>query len=341
MPPEQSAEPAGAHAHQHEHDVHASAAAKNQRALSTALTLTGAFVAVELAGGLLTGSLALVADAGHTLTDVLGLGMAVVAIGLARRPATAARTYGLYRAEMLAALFNSLLPFAIAGVILYEAWQRFRAPSAVHSAPMLAVAAAGLIVNLIGVRLLHGGAEESLNVRGAFLEALADLLGAAAVLIAALVILLTGWRLIDPIVSVLIGLFILPRAWQLLRRVLDVLLEGTPSGVQVAELQSAMRAVDGVVEVHDLHIWTITSGFVALSAHVEVSGRGFDGVLHDLQALLRTRFKIEHATLQIESENHAGDGVCCTIDPRCMPAVSCQPLPVAHSAEQPGPANGG
>lgn len=341
MSHEHSAEPAEGNTHAHEHDAHASAAARNQRALSTALTLTAAFVVVELIGGLLTGSLALVADAGHTFTDVLGLSMAVVAIRLARRPATAARTYGLYRAEMLAALFNSLLPFGIAAAILYEAWQRFRAPSPVHSIPMLAVAVAGLLVNAIGVRLLHGGAEQSLNVRGAFLEALADLLGAAAVLAAALVILLTGWRAIDPLVSILIGLFILPRAWQLLRRVLDVLLEGTPSGLETFELQRALRSVEGVVEVHDLHVWTITSGFIALSAHVEVTERGYDEVLHELQAVLRNRFQIEHATLQIESVNHAGDGVCCTIDPRCTPAISYQPIIVARSTEQPGTTSGG
>jgi cobalt-zinc-cadmium efflux system protein len=323
--------PEAAHVHHqeesgHNHEHGATGAAKNQRALTIALGLTGAFVLVEATGGLLTGSLALLADAGHTLTDVLGLGMALTAIWLAKRPATLARTYGLYRAEMLAALLNSLLPFGIAAFILYEAWQRFRTPHPVQSLPMLAVALVGLLVNLIGVRLLHHGAGESLNVRGAFLEALADLLGATGVLVAALVMLLTGWRLIDPLVSVAIGLFILPRAWQLLVRVLDVLLEGTPRDLDLTALNVALRAVPGVVGVHDMHVWTITSGFVAMSGHVEVDERDNGEALQDLQSILRNQFGIEHATLQLERAGHAGDGMYCTIDPRCVPSIQCQPM---------------
>lgn len=320
------------HAPEQHHALTGSAAAKNQRALALVLGLTGAFVLVEVVGGLLSGSLALVADAGHTFTDVLGMSTALAAIWLARRPASASWTYGLYRAEMLAALLNSLLPFGIAAFILYEAWQRFRTPHAVQSLPMLGVALLGLAVNLVGVRLLQQGAGESLNIRGAFLEALADLLGAAAVLLAALVILVTGWRLIDPLISVAIGLFILPRAWHLLRSVLKVLLEGTPPSVDMRALEAALKAVDGVVEVHELHVWTITSGFVAMSGHVEVDQRDSSEVLHDLQSGLRRQFGIEHATLQIERAGHTGDGVCCTIDPRCAPATQARPVGAAPKA---------
>jgi cobalt-zinc-cadmium efflux system protein len=290
----------------------------NQRRLSVVLGLTAAYVIAEVVGGVLTHSLALVADAGHTLTDVLGLGMALAAIWFARRPASAARTYGFYRTEMLAALFNSILPFGIAAYILYEAWQRLHAPPEVHGVPMMLVASVGVVINLIGVRLLHAGAGQSLNMHGAFLEVVADLVGAVAVIVAGIVILLTGWRLADPIVSIGIALFILPRAWRLLSSVVDVLLEAAPSGINLGELESAMRAIDGVVALHELHVWTITSGFVAMSAHVEIDERPSSDVLHDLQALLRTRFGIEHATLQVERPGHTGDGVCCTVDPRCL-----------------------
>ncbi|HTE85239.1 MAG TPA: cation diffusion facilitator family transporter [Dehalococcoidia bacterium] len=293
-------------------------AATNQRPLALVLGLTAAYVIAELTGGILTHSLALIADAGHTLTDVLGLGMALAAIWFARRPASAARTYGFYRTEMLAALFNSILPFGIAAFILYEAWQRLHAPPEVNGVPMLLVASVGVVINLIGVRLLHAGADQSLNVHGAFLEVLADLVGAVAVIVAGIVILLTGWRIADPIVSIGIALFILPRAWRLLSSVVDVLLEAAPSGINLGELEPAMRAIAGVIALHELHVWTITSGFVAMSGHVEADGRPSSDVLHDLQALLRTRFGIEHATLQVERPGHAGDGVCCAVDPRCL-----------------------
>jgi cobalt-zinc-cadmium efflux system protein len=295
-----------------------SAAAEHQRQLATVLALTAAFVIVEVAGGLLTGSLALVADAAHTLTDVLGMAMALAAIWFAKRPATAARTYGFYRAEILAALANSIVPFGIAAFILLEAWHRFHAPPHVDSLPMLGVAVVGLVVNVIAARLLAGGAQQSLNLRGAFLEVVADLAGAAGVIVAAVVILTTGWRWADPLVSVAIALFILPRTWGLLTNVVNVLLEATPKGIRLDELESAMCAVPGVSAVHELHVWTITSGFVAMSGHVEADARASSEVLHELQILLRARFGIEHATLQVERPGHSGDGICCTIDPRCL-----------------------
>lgn len=295
-----------------------SAAQKHRRSLVVVLSLTAAYVLAEVIGGLITGSLALLADAGHTFTDVLGMGLALAAIWFARRPATPNRTYGFYRAEVLAALVNSILPFGIAAYIFYEAVQRFRDPPRVESGLMLGVAAIGLVVNLIGVRLLHGASGESLNMRGAFLEVLADLIGAVGVILAALVLLLTGWRYADPLVSIGIALFILPRAWSLLKNVLDVLLEATPKDLDLGGVQAAMATVSGVVAVHDVHAWTITSGFVAMSAHVETAERANGDILHDLQELLRSRFRVEHATLQVEAADHSGDSICCQVDPRCL-----------------------
>jgi cobalt-zinc-cadmium efflux system protein len=292
--------------------------ARNESRVAWAALLTGGFMLVEAAGGLLSGSLALLADAGHMFTDVLGLGMALLAIRFAQRPATPSKTYGFYRTEILAATANSVILFAIAAYILYEAWRRFQEPPEINSLPMLAVATGGLIVNLIGAKLLHGGSGESLNVQGAFLEVISDLVGSLGVIIAGAIIYFTGWWQADPIVSVGIGLFILPRTWKLLKSALDVLLEATPSHINLTELEAAMCAVLGVTSVHDLHAWTITSGFIAMSGHVLADGRPSAEVLHELRVLLRERFGIEHATLQVEATDHADDGACCMLDPRCL-----------------------
>lgn len=295
-----------------------SAGARNQSRLLIVLGLTLTYVVAEVVGGVFTHSLALLADAGHMFTDALGLGMALAAIRFAQRPATSQKTYGFYRTEILAALVNGMVLFGVAGYILVEAWQRFHDPPAVDALPMLVVACGGFLVTLAGVKLLQAGSEESLNVRGAFLEVLSDLVGAIGTIIAALVLLVTGWPYADPLVSVGIGLFILPRAWGLLKSVVDVLLEAAPTGTKVHDIQQAVCAVPGVASVHDLHVWTITSGFVAMSGHVQAQGRPSEDVLHDVQLLLRDRFKIEHATLQVESGDHADDGACCTADPRCL-----------------------
>jgi cobalt-zinc-cadmium efflux system protein len=297
-------------------ESHASA---SERRLMTVLGITAIYMVAEVVGGWLTGSLALLADSGHLLGDVLGLAMAVAAIRFARRPATADKTYGFYRAEILAALVNSLALLGVAGWILYAAWQRLSEPSVqVEAMPMLLVAGGGLIVTLVGVALLHSGAQESLNVRGAFLEVLGDLLGSIGTIIAAVIILVSGWTVADAIVSALIGVFIVPRAWTLLRSVVDVLLESTPRHLDMPQIEAAMRAVPGVESVHDLHIWTITSGFDAMSGHVRSNGRPSDDVLHDLRSMLRDRFGIEHVTLQVEAADHADDGSCCITDPRCF-----------------------
>lgn len=313
------------HSLDHEHSpevaaaAHAtSAAGQNQGRLLVVLGSTSAYVIAEVAGGLLTHSLALLADAGHMFTDALGLGLALAAIRFAQRPATSKKTYGFYRTEILAALTNAIVLIGVSVYILFEAWQRLRQPPDVDALPMLIVACGGLLVTLVGVKLLHAGSEESLNVRGAFLEVLSDLFGAVGTIVAALVLLWTGWPYADVTASVFIGVLILPRAWGLLRNVVDVLLESAPPGMRVEEIQTAICQVPGVRSAHDLHVWTITSGFVALSGHVLASDRPSEDVLHDVQTLVRERFGIEHATLQVESVDHADDGACCTMDPRCL-----------------------
>lgn len=302
------------HAHEHAR----TRSADNERRLVIVLGLTAAYMLAEVVAGLATGSLALLADSGHLLGDVLGLSMAVAAIRFARRPATAGKTYGFYRAEILAALVNSLALLLVAGWIILEAWQRLNAPHAVEAVPMLVVALGGLIVTLSGVTLLRGGAEDSLNVKGAFLEVLGDLFGSAGTIAAAVVILLTGFTAADALISALIGALILPRAWSLLRSVVDVLLEAVPTNVDTRAIEQQMRDAPGVASVHDLHIWTIGSGFIAMSAHVRSNGRPSEDVLHDLQTTLRERFGIEHVTLQVEALDHADDGACCVADPRCF-----------------------
>lgn len=313
--------------HSHDQNNHESAASASERRLLVVLLITGVYMLTEVVGGLLTGSLALVADSGHLLGDVLGLAMALAAIRFARRPATADRTYGFYRAEILAALANSIGLLLVASWILFAAWQRLTVGAVEISAlPMLVVAAGGLVVTLLGVVLLHAGARESLNVRAAFLEVLGDLLGAVGTIVAALIILATGWTQADAIISALIGLFVVPRAWALLRSVIDVLLESTPRHLSISQIEAAMRAQPGVESVHDLHLWSITSGFDAMSGHVRSNGRRSEDVLHDLRTMLRDRFGIDHVTLQVEAADHADDGACCVADPRCFVPISV-PLP--------------
>ena len=308
------------HAHVDRNDV--SHAADSERRLLIVLVITACYMLAEIVGGLVTGSLALLADSGHMLGDVLGLAMAIAAIRFARRPATAGKTYGFYRAEILAALVNSIALIVVAGWILYAAWQRLNESSEfaprVDALPMLVVASGGLIVTLVAVALLHGGAEKSLNVRGAFLEMLGDLLGSVGTIVAALIILKTGWAPVDSLISALIGAFIVPRAWGLLRSVVDVLLESTPRHLDTRQIEAAMREIPGVESVHDMHLWSITSGFDAMSGHVRANARSSEEVLHDLVSMLRGRFGIEHVTLQVEAADHADDGACCVADPRCF-----------------------
>ncbi|HEU4459938.1 MAG TPA: cation diffusion facilitator family transporter [Methylibium sp.] len=294
---------------------HALPSEGNERSLSIALVLTSAFLVAELAAGLWFNSLALIADAAHMFTDATALAIAVAAIRIARRPADAKRSYGYHRFEILAAAFNALLLLGVAGYILFEAWQRFRAPAEVHSTAMLAVAVLGMIVNLISMRLLRGGSEGSLNVKGAYLEVWSDLLGSIGVIVGAIVIRLTGWNWVDTLVAVGIGLWVLPRTWVLLKESLNVLLEGTPEGIDVDEVVRVMRAVDGVEGVHDLHVWALTSGKNNLTAHV-VHAEGVQAamLINSLQDVLANRFHIQHTTFQLERPACARAADGCVLD---------------------------
>jgi len=287
----------------HAHD-HRSATA---RALAIALALTGGFLVVEVVGGLLTGSLALLADAGHMLSDTVSLVVALVAVRLAARPETAVRTFGAGRAEVLAALFNGITLIAVSIWIFIEAAGRLGDPPEVLGGWLLAVAAVGLLVNVAAARVLSRGEGESLNRSAALRHVLGDLAGSVGVILAAVIILTTGWRYADPLISIVIGLLILGSSWSILRDSTRILLEETPRGLDANEVGNAMAASAGIREVHDLHVWTITSGFPALSAHVLVAaGDDCHARRRELQRLLRERFEINHTTLQVDHETEAG-----------------------------------
>lgn len=279
-----------------------SASGRHVRRLAAAFAIGAAFMVLELSVGLLTGSLALLSDAAHMLTDVFGVGMALLAIVLARRAApTSTRTFGMYRGEVFSALVNAVLLFAVAGYVLYEAIGRLTDPPEVPGLPVVLTAVVGLLANLVAFLLLRSGARESLNLRGAYLEVLADLIGSVGVLISGAIILLTGWRLADPIVGVLIAVWVLPRVFSLARRSLRILFQHAPERIDVDEVSARLDAIPGVADVHDLHIWTLTSGMEVASAHLAVDA-GVDGVgvLATAQRLLADDYHIEHATLQVE-----------------------------------------
>ena len=289
------------HDHQHGENTRKG----NRRALAFVLALTASFTVVEIIGGLLTGSLALLADAGHMLSDNFSLGLALFAAWLAGRPATPEKSFGYRRAEILAALVNGMTLVAVSIWVFVEAYSRLMEPTEVLGTPMLAVAALGLLVNAAGAMILYRAGGESLNVEGAMRHVLADALGSVGAMVAAAVIILTGWRYADPLISIAIGLLILGSSWKLLRDSTNILLEATPSNLNAEEVGRKMAAAEGVVEVHDLHIWTITSGFPALSAHVLV-GRNEDCHTRrrELEAILAREFDISHTTLQVD---HVGD----------------------------------
>lgn len=262
--------------------------------------LTAGYLVAEVVGGVLTGSLALLADAGHMLTDVVGVGLALFAIRLAQRAPTPSRSFGYYRAEILAALANASVLIVISLYILYEAYLRFRAPPAVESGAMLIVAAIGLVVNLIGMWLLKGASDESLNMKGAYYEVLSDMLTSLGVIVAGVIMLTTGWYYADPLVSAGIGLLILPRTWRLLREAVGVLLEGTPVDVDVAVLRQTMLEVPGVSAVHDLHVWSLTSGTNAMSAHVVRDGNAGDVALLTALHARALACNVQHTTIQVD-----------------------------------------
>lgn len=288
---------AHAHAPVHAHD----ARAHDRRRLTWVLALSALYLVAELVGGLFTGSLALLADAGHMLADVGALALALFAFWLAERPSSAARTFGWRRFEILAALANGLVLGVVALGVAFEAVERVQAPRPVLGLPAFAIASGGLVVNLLGMLLLRHGRERSLNLRGAWLHLLGDALGSVAAMTAGLLIWAFDWRVADPLASLAIAGLVLRSAWSLLRETVDVLLEAAPPHLDVDELRAALLAEPGVASLHDLHVWTITSGMVSLSCHVHCTAEA-DGhaVLVRLQQLLRQRFDVHHATLQIE-----------------------------------------
>ncbi|WP_299954582.1 cation diffusion facilitator family transporter [uncultured Modestobacter sp.] len=296
------------HDHAHGHG-HGTVSAAHRGRLVVVLVLTGSVFVVELVGALLSGSLALLADAAHMATDALGIGMALGAVTLAQRPARGRRTFGWQRIEVLAAVGNGLLLLLVGGYVVVEAIRRIGDPPDIHSGWMLGVALLGLAVNVGSLSLLRAGQGESLNTRGAYLEVVGDALGSVAVIIAAVVISTTGWTGADVVASLAVGALVLPRAWSLLREALDVLLEAAPKGVDLAQVREHVLGVSGVLDVHDLHAWTITSGLPVLSAHVvvtdEVLADGHGGrVLDALCSCLGDHFDLEHCTFQLESPGH-------------------------------------
>jgi cobalt-zinc-cadmium efflux system protein len=282
--------------------THLTAAAAHRRRLLAVFAITLAAFVAQLVGGLAANSLALLADAGHNFTDVAGIGLALLAIRFAGRPASGGRTFGFLRLEILAAVANAAMLFGVAVFVLFEAWQRLADPPEVASGLMLLVALAGLAANGLSVYLLHDAQRDSLNIRGAYLEVAGDLAGSAAVIVAAAVIAITGWAQADAVASAAIGLLILPRTVGLLRDAIDVLLEATPKGVDLDEVRQHIVDVAGVTDVHDLHAWTITSGMNVVSAHVVLApGADAPSVLDELCRCLSGDFDIEHSTFQLET----------------------------------------
>ncbi|MBV7520193.1 cation diffusion facilitator family transporter [Ensifer sp. ENS12] len=274
--------------------------------LWASLGLTGGFMLAEVVGGVLTGSLALISDAMHMLTDTAALAIALVAIHVGRRPSDLLRTYGYARFEILAAAFNALLLLAVAFYILYEAWKRLSEPQEIQSGGMLVIAVIGLLVNLASMRLLTSHKDESLNVKGAYLEVWSDMLGSLAVIVGAAVIWFTGWKWVDSLLAVGIGFMVFPRTWVLLKECINILLEGVPPGVRLADVHATIAAVPGVISVHDLHLWAITQNQPSLTAHA-VLAEGADGetVRRAIEERLRQEFDLHHTTLQMEREDRA------------------------------------
>lgn len=298
----------GVMGHDHAHGVTpTSASGKYLSRLVLALGIALVFMLVEFVVAIATSSLALLSDAAHMLTDVVGLSMALSAILLAKRSRpTYTRTFGYYRAEVLAALANALLLFGVAIYVLYEAISRIGEPPEVPGVPVLIVGAFGLVANIVSFLLLRSGAQESLNIRGAYLEVFADLIGSVGVLLSALITITTGWRYADMIIGVAIGVWVLPRTYLLAKRSLRILFQHSPEGLDVEQIATALQAVPGVANIHDLHVWTLTSGMEVASAHLAVmTGHSGDEVLAAAQHVLADDFHIEHATLQVEGEDSA------------------------------------
>ena len=286
----------GAHTHSH------GRASRNRRRLTIVLSLTAVYMLAEAFGGWWTGSLALLADAGHMLADMVALVLALVAIWFGSRPATSSKTFGYYRLEILAALINGVALVVISLRILLEAYQRWSDPPAIKAGPMMLIAFGGLVINLSCAWILHGDHEEDLNVRGAWLHVMGDALGSVGAILAGALVAGFGWNGADPLFSVIIGLLIVWSSWKLIRESTNVLLEGTPAHINLAAVEDAILETDGVQDVHDLHIWTITSGREALSAHViHIETISQPELLKELRIKLHDRFGVDHLTIQMET----------------------------------------
>ncbi|MGG7470492.1 cation diffusion facilitator family transporter [Chryseobacterium arthrosphaerae] len=282
-----------------------SAAGRHKKNLLIVLCLSGTYLIAEVIGGIVTNSLALLADAAHMLTDVVGLLLAFIAIKIGEKKADPSRTYGYYRTEILAAVINAVVLLGISVYVLFEAYQRFQNPPEVQSKSMLIVAGIGLIVNIAGMMILRKDSEGSLNMKGAYFEVLSDMLTSVGVMIAGVIMLTTGWYYADPLISAAIGLLIFPRTWRLLKEAVNVLLEGTPKDVDIHGLRKSLEEVPGVKNIHDLHVWSLTSGVNAMSAHVvKETGISQNQLLKALTEKTVNTFKISHTTFQIEDEGY-------------------------------------
>ena len=296
---------AGGHAGHSHGPRPGSAAGEYLRPLTIAFGLTATYMIVEVIGGLVTRSLALLSDAAHMATDVLGLGLALAAIQLSRRVKASQHTYGTYRQEVLAAVVNGLLLFGVGGYVLYEAARRLSDPPEVPGLTVALIATVGFAVNLVSFLLLRAGSKTSLNIRGAFLEVLADMVGSLGVVLAGLVQYTTGWPYADPIIAALIGLMVLPRTFTLMRQAVRILMEVAPPGCDVAAAEARLASLPGVTSVHDLHIWTVTDGIESASAHIVVAdGADWHGVLDHARQVLAEEYGVTHATIQVEPHDH-------------------------------------
>lgn len=290
------------HSQEKGHAGHDHTAGANEKSLKIALALTTAFLIVEVVGGVLTKSLALISDAAHMFTDVAALAIALAAIRIAKRPADTKRTFGYHRFEILAAAFNAMLLFGVAVYILYEAYLRLKAPPEIQSTAMLVIAVVGLLVNLASMKVLASGQESSMNVKGAYLEVWADMIGSVGVIVGALVIKFTGWSWVDSLVAVGIGLWVVPRTWTLLKSSVNILLEGVPDDIDMEKVKETLLAVPGVASLHDLHVWSVTSGKTTLTVHIVTSAdvQAERDILPTVRQRLEAGFGITHTTVQCE-----------------------------------------
>lgn len=282
---------------------HGAEPGQNEKPLWFALALTGVFLIAEVVGGILTNSLALISDAAHMFTDAAALAVSLAAMRIGRRPADGKRTFGYYRFEILAASFNAILLFLVAMYILYEAYERIGRPAQIESTTMLIIAALGMVVNLISMRLLSKDKDSSLNIKGAYLEVWSDMLGSIGVIVGAVVIKLTGWSWVDSVLAVAIGLWVLPRTWVLLKESVNVLLEGVPEGVGVEDIKGTLLGIKGIFNVHELHVWAISSGKTSLTVHIASRSPPdqWPQLTEQIHALLVEKFDIVHATIQLEN----------------------------------------